>query len=480
MFLEGISASSSVTHTFHIFHNRVAMCLKFDVAIAEIQANKRIHSKVQLAQRAAALFDNEEFSDVTFLVGPDEEKSWRFPAHKLILSISSPVFEVMFTSGLLEANKHPEIPVTDVDPTAFENLLRYIYTDAVPLSSIKSALMTLYAAHKYIVTPLVNACTDYLLRMLDAKNVLEVYQCIKLYDEEDSNARLLLKCLKTIDESAESVLSSDYFQNLDHDIITMILSRDNLQVKSEITTFYAALNWAAAECRRKKVSLTPGNKRAVLGNTLFCIRFLTMTREEFLEGPATTCVLLKEEEDALDAKILGHDDIVLPEPLESRISALKRRRVKNSVFWAVYSNMLIRSRHKRSSIIFSVERNVIIVGFGLGAFADQSQGQFEESFQLRLSDMEGVVIREENFANKPFHVQSSVFPVRFSKPVCIMANKRYQATVIFLKEAEYAVMKRRADHIRSGESSPRFHFHTPSNLMLSEEKSQFAFIYYYY
>lgn len=443
-------------------------------------ASKKIYNRTQLSQRAAALFDNEEFSDVTFLVGPDEEKAWRFPAHKLILSISSPVFQTMFDSSLAEGKKHPEVRVTDVQPLAFENLLRYIYTDVLPLSSIKSVLLTLYAAHKYMVSPLVTASTDYLLRMLDSKNVLEVYQCIKLYDEEDSNARLLLKCLKTIDESAEAVLNSDYFQNLDHATMTMIISRDNLQVKSETTTFLSAINWAAAECRRRKIPLTPCNKREVLGNTLFCVRFLCMTRDEFLEGPATTSILTKEEEDVLDAMILGHDDLTLPDSLEKRIASMKRKRVKNSVFWAVYSNMLIRSKHKRSSIIFSVERNVIIVGFGLGAFADQQQGQFEESFQLRLSDMEGIVIREENFTNKPFHVQSSVFPVRFSKPVCVMANKHYQATVIFLKEAEYAVMKRRADHIRSGESSPRFHFHSPPKALLTEEKSQFAFIYYYY
>lgn len=447
-----------------------------------MMASKKIFAKTQLAHRAAALFDSEEFSDVTFLVGPDEEKAWRFPAHKLILSISSPVFQTMFESSLSEAKLHPEVRITDVEPVAFENLLRYIYTDVATLSSIKSALLTLYAAHKYMVQPLVITCTDYLLRALDAKNVLEVYQCIKLYDEEDSNARLLLKCLKTIDESAEAVLVSDYFQNLDHATLTMILSRDNLQIKSELTAFYAALNWAAAECRRRKIPLTPPNKRLVLGDTLFSVRFLCMSREEFLEGPATTSVLSKEEEDAFDAKILGHDDMALPDSLETRAPALKRKRIKNSVFWAVYSNMLICSRHKRSSIIFSVERNVIIVGFGLGAFADQSQGQFEESFQLRLSDMENVVIREENFTNKAFHVQSSVFPVRFSKPVCVMANKRYQATVIFLKEAEYAVMKRRNDHIR-GESAPKFHFHSPSvplSSLVTEEKSQFAFIYYYY
>jgi hypothetical protein len=45
-----------------------------------------------------------------------------FGGHKLILAMSSPVFEAMFFGGMAEKNP---IPILDVQPDAFKALLEY-------------------------------------------------------------------------------------------------------------------------------------------------------------------------------------------------------------------------------------------------------------------------------------------------------------------------------------------------------------------
>lgn len=66
-----------------------------------------------------------------------------FKAHKLILGISSPVFEAMFY-GPLSSNE--EIAITDIEPDVFQLLLNYIYTDKVEIPSIEQAFELLYAS----------------------------------------------------------------------------------------------------------------------------------------------------------------------------------------------------------------------------------------------------------------------------------------------------------------------------------------------
>ena len=51
------------------------------------------------------MFNNECFSDVKFVVrkmDSQSESKYVIPAHKFVLSISSPVFEVMFYGELAE------------------------------------------------------------------------------------------------------------------------------------------------------------------------------------------------------------------------------------------------------------------------------------------------------------------------------------------------------------------------------------------
>ena len=66
-----------------------------------------------IRERAKFMFNNDRFSDVKFVVRKmdgESESKCVIPAHKFVLSISSPVFEVMFYGELAETKDSIELP----------------------------------------------------------------------------------------------------------------------------------------------------------------------------------------------------------------------------------------------------------------------------------------------------------------------------------------------------------------------------------
>ena len=85
-----------------------------------------------IRERTKFLFNNKRFSDVNFVVWKmDDERESKhvIPAHKLVLSISSPVFEAMFYGELPETKHSIELP--DCEYESLLELFRYIYSDEV-------------------------------------------------------------------------------------------------------------------------------------------------------------------------------------------------------------------------------------------------------------------------------------------------------------------------------------------------------------
>lgn len=69
----------------------------------------------------AVLFDNEQGSDVTFIVGQsDRGEPWRFPGHTKVLGMSNVRLREMFRC--MPPTKM--IVISDVDKRGFEYLLR--------------------------------------------------------------------------------------------------------------------------------------------------------------------------------------------------------------------------------------------------------------------------------------------------------------------------------------------------------------------
>lgn len=260
-----------------------------------------------MRERIVFLFNNEILSDVTFLVGRGAQQQ-RIPAHKLVLSSGSAVFDAMFNGTLATASSEIEVP--DVEPAAFLAVLLFLYTDEIQIDP-ETVMTTLYTAKKYAVSALEKHCVDFLKNNLTSDNAFLLLTQARLFDEP----QLASVCLDTIDRFTTQALNADGFTDIDIDTLMIVLERDTLHVR-ESKLFQAVLRyihcricyivecfflfcilfkflyrWSEAECVRQQLPVTPENQRLVLGNALSLVRFPLMSKEEFTAGPAQSGLL---------------------------------------------------------------------------------------------------------------------------------------------------------------------------------------------
>lgn len=180
-------------------------------------------SKGTIKERFAFLFNNKILSDVQFLVGRGAQQQ-HIPAHKLVLSSGSAVFDAMFNGTLATAS--PEIEVPDVEPIAFLAVLLFLYTDELHIGP-ETVMTTLYTAKKYAVSPLEKHCVEFLRSNLTSDNAFMLLTQARLFDEP----QLASVCLDTIDKFTTDALNADGFTDIDIDTLMVVLERDTLRIR---------------------------------------------------------------------------------------------------------------------------------------------------------------------------------------------------------------------------------------------------------
>ena len=250
--------------------------------------------KLTIRERNEFMFNNDLFSDVKFVVpriiGENENKRI-IPAHKFVLSISSPVFEAMFYGELAETRDSIELP--DCEYESLLELFRYMYSDEVSLNG-SNVMGVFYLAKKYMVPSLAGKCAKYLEHNLDASNVFSILPFAQKYEEKN----LVDRCWKMIDEqTAEAVKSGAGFLTIERSLLEAMVERDSLNIK-EVNLFKAVDLWATNKCEKQGLVANGATKRHILGDKIVkAIRFPTMKQEDF--------ALV-----ALDSKILTTEEIV--------------------------------------------------------------------------------------------------------------------------------------------------------------------------
>ena len=232
-----------------------------------------------IRERSKFMFNNDLFSDVKFVAPKfdgESECKQVIPAHKFVLSISSPVFEAMFYGELAETRDSIELP--DCEYESLLELFRYMYSDEVNLSG-SNVMGVLYLAKKYVVPSLVDNCTEYLLNNLEPSNVFSILPSAQKYEEKP----LVDRCWKVIDEQTEEVVKSDGFATIERSLLEAVVLRNTLTIE-EIELFKAVDLWATKECEKQGLVADGAVKRRILGEEVIKgIRFPTMQLEHFAD-----------------------------------------------------------------------------------------------------------------------------------------------------------------------------------------------------
>ncbi|KAL3112487.1 hypothetical protein niasHT_018693 [Heterodera trifolii] len=185
-----------------------------------------------------------------------------------------------------------QIEIPDIEIEAFKAMLTFIYTKHFNGLDANNWLDVLKAANKYNITDMVKKCADFPIEKLP--NVFVAFEQARLRNLED----FALRCLRYIDRNMSALVKSEAFLQIDQDLLCEILERDQLRI-SEIEIWNAALRWADEQCRQKGIECSAENRRKMLGQALFNIRFPLIPKEDFTKSVVSTDVLTTEEVDRI-------------------------------------------------------------------------------------------------------------------------------------------------------------------------------------
>lgn len=211
----------------------------------------------------------------------------KFRCHKLFLAMRNDVFYSMFYGGLAEEGP---VNILDVHPDGFNVLLRYLYSGKATVKAIEEALHARAAARKYLVSKLVEGCTDYIKRGLSASNICAYLNYYGATQEPERDTAALNVVLTG---QANSILLSETFIVAQEYTIDFILS--NIRGVKEISVAEALMRWAQEQCVRSLSWEKPQELKVLMRSFFPRLRFLSMTAEEFINGPASWGIMDAEE-----------------------------------------------------------------------------------------------------------------------------------------------------------------------------------------
>lgn len=200
------------------------------------------------------------------------------------------VFETLFYGDMADKNKYIRIP--DVAPIGFENLLRYAYTDSLNLGSVEDAMLTAYAAKKYLLPQLLRECLTYIEQNISPSTACVVFEFAQVLNSQ----QLVLQAMNLIDRQTSSVIAKKSFASAQASTVEFLTNRKYLSINSEYSLFIAVLNWSIAECKRKNLDESDWLEvRAIMSENALLkgFRFLAMTQEEFARAVSKSSSLVE-------------------------------------------------------------------------------------------------------------------------------------------------------------------------------------------
>ncbi|KAL9980020.1 hypothetical protein ACROYT_G008551 [Oculina patagonica] len=374
-----------------------------------------------IKERSKYMFNNDLFSDVKFVVPKainESESKQVIPAHKFVLSISSPVFEAMFYGELAETGDSIELP--DCEYESLLELFRYMYSDEVILSG-NNVMGVLYLAKKYIVPSLADKCTKYLQDHLDPSNVFSILPYAQKYEGND----LVDRCWKVIDKDTEEAVKSDGFETIERSLLEAVVKRDTLSIK-EVDLFKAVNLWATKECERQGLTADGEVKRRILGEPIIKgIRFPVMKQVEFANVVIESNILTPEEVITL----FKYYNSAMNTPLEFVEGERSGFCNDNIHRCGRFESLLEEEWHYGGSgdvIDFTVDKDIMLHGVCL--FGSENS-DYSVNLKIKKDNNSTIVSKTGTFPSKLLQYKSGNyygFEVLFDSAVKLKKNTKYQ------------------------------------------------------
>lgn len=386
-------------------------------------------NRSDVKKRFSSLFESKRFTDCSFLVDNEE-----ICAHKIVLVISSPVFEAMFYGPLATPGI---ILVEDTAPTEFKQMLSFIYTDAASISCVDNAWALLYIAKKYLIDDLLDYCLDYIVSHLEPNNVLLNFEYADLYNE----ASVRQYCQATVQKYPKFILQFDY--QMKASSLRHLLDLDELNA-SEVELFDLVIRWAEAECFVQESAAT-SNGREQLRVLLFqldlmrCIRFAAMPLDALTASKTISDVLTAEELSAVKCCIIDNspENQLKLRALHLCANAQKRTSVpllEKLLFRDVYKMGPLLNVHAHSELTtqLAVNKAVLISGFILPSrrpATKANSGQYNERLRLRILEADDVVVVRTVYTCDTIEYGAALNVVKIAEPVILHEGKSYVVKV---------------------------------------------------
>ncbi|XP_023244401.1 uncharacterized protein LOC111642299 [Centruroides sculpturatus] len=215
----------------------------------------RLNTKT-FAERLSFIFKRNLYVDIKFVLNC-ENKHISLDGHKLIFALSSPIFRAMFYGSLAMDGK---VVIKDSSPKAFQNILKYIYTNKIFLKDVDDAIDTHYSSKKYFLYKLENKCVKFMDREINIKNVLQVFEYSILMELK----KIEEKCQEIIKRNPEACLRSEYFLNMN---LESIMKISEWFFKINVSNKFLGekiVEWATKECNEQEISKTEENLNSLL------------------------------------------------------------------------------------------------------------------------------------------------------------------------------------------------------------------------
>ncbi|KAG8454845.1 hypothetical protein GDO86_001168 [Hymenochirus boettgeri] len=202
-----------------------------------------------------------------------------FPAHKIVLASCSPFFRAMFTNNFRECHAR-EVTIKDICPIVMQRLIEFAYTSRITVGE-KCVLHVLLAAMRYQMEDVAKACSDFLVKQLDASNVIGISN----YAEQIGCIELYRKGREYINTHFSEVTKEEEFFNLSHCQLLDLVSQESLNVLCESEVYNACLRWMQWDL----------NSRAKYFHVLLNAVHLYSLPPKFLEVQLKKCPILSKE-----------------------------------------------------------------------------------------------------------------------------------------------------------------------------------------